>query len=671
MPVTRQGIGSVEIEQIVSQQVADAMASYEANQNSGNGTPHEANGSAGRVEHTTRGCSYKEFLNCKPYKFSGTKGTIGLTHWFEKMELVFQISNCTKNCQVKFTACTLLDGALAWNEIQKMEIELWNLVRAKTAKNGKNKRKWEGNYQNNSGQQSKQKEVVRAYTAGPDNKKDMLGSFPSTTRHYKNACPKLKNLNHGNHGRNGGNGRARRKAFVFSGGEVVQDPNVVMGMFLLNNRYATVLFDSGADRSFVSTAFSPLINIAPTTLDIAYTIELANGKRIGSNTIIRGCTLNFLNHSFNIDLMPIELRSFDVIIGMDWLSKYHAVIVCDQKLIRISFGDETLTIQGDKGRNPHPGELRLFFKKKDRSFKMCINYHELNKLIVKNRYPLLRIDDLFDQLQGFIIYSKIDLRSGYHQLRVRDEDIPKTVFRTRYGHYKFQDMPIRLTNAPTILMDLINQKEGLYAKFLKFEFWLPKVQFLRHVIDSQGLVGYYRRFIEGFSKIAKPLTKLTLPEGTENFVVYCDASHKGLGVVLMQKEKCAVFTDQKILLHILDQKELNMRQYRWIELFSDYDYEIRYHPGKANVIAVALSRKERPKPLRVASDDLRDALSVIFGLSELKIQFRRISLTGSPAQSIRSSNAYALESLYLLVLIGTSQSRQRDKSESISYSLTD
>ncbi|GJZ69776.1 putative reverse transcriptase domain-containing protein [Tanacetum coccineum] len=140
------------------------------------------------------------------------------------------------------------------------------------------------------------------------------------------------------------------------------------------------------------------------------------------------------------------------------------------------------------------GALVLFVKKKDGSFRMCIDYRELNKLTIKNRYPLLRIDDLFDQLQGSSVYSKIDLRSGYHQLRVCDEDIPKTVFRTRYGHYEFQVMPFGLTNAPTVFIDLMNrtnfgvsQKEELYAKFLKCDFWLSKVQFLRHVIDSEGI----------------------------------------------------------------------------------------------------------------------------------------------------------------------------------------
>ncbi|GKC44174.1 putative reverse transcriptase domain-containing protein [Tanacetum coccineum] len=296
---------------------------------------------------------------------------------------------------------------------------------------------------------------------------------------------------------------------------------------------------------------------------------------------------------------------------------------------------ETLQELSDKGfirPSSSPwGAPVLFVKKKDGSFRMCIDYRELNKLTVKNRYPLPRIDDLFDQLQGSNIYSKIDLRLGYHQLRVREQDIPKTDKKEHEEHLK-------------AILELL-KKEKLYAKFSKCEFWILKVQFLGHVIDSRGLAGYYRRFIEGFSKIAKSMTKLTqkgikfdwgekeenafqlikqklcsapilaLPEGSEDFVVYCDASHKGLGVVLMQREKwvfalkiwrhylygtkCTMFTDHKSLQHILDQKELNMRQRRWLELLSDYDCDIRYHPGKANVVADALSRKERIEPLRV------------------------------------------------------------------------
>ncbi|GKF20181.1 putative reverse transcriptase domain-containing protein, partial [Tanacetum coccineum] len=180
--------------------------------------------------------------------------------------------------------------------------------------------------------------------------------------------------------------------------------------------------------------------------------------------------------------------------------------------------------------------------------RMCIDYRELNKLTIKNRYPLPRIDDLFDQLQGVCCFSKIDLRSGYHQLTVREEDIPKTAIRTRYGHFEFTVMPFGLTNAPTIFIDLMNRvckpylekfvivfiddiliyskseeeheahlktildllkKKKLYAKFSKCEFWLQEVQFLGHVVNCDGLAGYYRRFIENFSQRAKPLTLLT------------------------------------------------------------------------------------------------------------------------------------------------------------------
>nr|GFC03506.1 putative reverse transcriptase domain-containing protein [Tanacetum cinerariifolium] len=267
------------------------------------------------------------------------------------------------------------------------------------------------------------------------------------------------------------------------------------------------------------------------------------------------------------------------------------------------------------------------------------------------------------------------MRSGYHQLRVREEDIPKTAFRTRYRHYEFQVMPFGLTNAPAVFMDLMNRvckpyldrfvfvfiddiliysknrkehegylklilkllkEEELYAKFSKCEFWLSKVQFLGHVVDSKGIQVDLAK-IEAI-KDWEPMMKLTqksmkfnwgekaeaafqllkqklcsalilaLPKGSENFVVYCDASHKGLGAVLMQKEKVIAYASRQLKVHEknytthdleLGANELNMRQRRWLELLSDYDCESRYHPGKANVVADALSRKERSKPLRV------------------------------------------------------------------------
>ncbi|GKE95723.1 putative reverse transcriptase domain-containing protein [Tanacetum coccineum] len=173
--------------------------------------------------------------------------------------------------------------------------------------------------------------------------------------------------------------------------------------------------------------------------------------------------------------MPIKLGSFDVVIGMDWLSKYHARIICDEKVVHIPINSETLIIRVMEKKSyekrlediPVVREFPEVFPEdlhglppicqKDRSFRMCIDYRELNKLTVKNRYPLPRIDDLFDQLQGLSVYSKIDLRLGYHQLRVRGKDIPKTAFRTRYRHYEFQVMPFGLTNAPAVFMNLMNR----------------------------------------------------------------------------------------------------------------------------------------------------------------------------------------------------------------------
>nr|GEX52870.1 hypothetical protein [Tanacetum cinerariifolium] len=444
------------------------------------------------------------------------------------------------------------------------------------------------------------------------------------TGQIKRNCLKLNNRE---------NDVAQGRAYVLGERDASPDSNVITCTFLLNNCYTKILFDTGADRSFVSTTFSALIDITPTTLENHYDVELADWKIIRVNTILRGCTLNLMNHPFNIDLMPVPLGSFDFIIGMDWLTKYHGVIICNEKIIReakeksegkrledvpivknfpevfledlpgipparqVEFQIDLVRGAAPVARAPYrlaPSEMKklagqlqelsdkgfirpnsspwgapvLFVKKKDGSFRMCIDYR-------------------------------------YHQLRVREEDIPKTVFRTRYGHYEFQVMPFGLMNAPAVFMDLMNRvckpyldkfvidfiddiliysknkeeheehlkqilellkKEELYVKFSKCKFWIPRVQFLGHVIDNKGIhvdpakiesikdwaspksPTEIRQFLglagekeeAEFQLIKRKLCStpiLALPKGSENFIVYCDASHKGLGAVLMQNEK--------------------------------------------------------------------------------------------------------------------------------------
>ncbi|GKA16540.1 putative reverse transcriptase domain-containing protein [Tanacetum coccineum] len=559
-------------------------------------------------------------------------------------------------------------------------------------KNAKTKRKFDNNQKDNRGQQPPfKRQNVRGPCTMRYGKCNKVGhltrdckatiSTTSTQRgqvvnqrvltcfecgrqgHYRTDCPKLKDQNRRNKaGNKSGIGEARGKAYVLAGRDAHPDSNVVM--------------------------------------DVSYAVKLADGRVSETNTVLRGYTLGLLGHPFNIDLMPVELGSFDVIIGMDWLANHHAVIVCDEKIVRIPYGDEVLIVQCDRNgkgkksklriisctktqkyikkeelprlpptrqlefqidlvpsaapvaRAPYrlaPSELSspwgapvLFVKKKDGSFQMCIDYHELNKLTVKNRYPLLRIDDLFDQLQGSSVYSKIELRFGYHQLRVRDKDIPKTAFRNRYGHYEFQSEEEHAEHLKLILELL--KKEKLYAKFSKCEFWLSKIaKPMMKLTQNRVKFDWTEKAEYAFQLLKQKLCSapiLALPEGSENFVVYCDASHKGVQrgsdakgetVVFALKmwryylysTKCVVFTDHKSLQHILDQKELNMRQRRWLELLSDYNCEIRYHPGKANVVANALSRKEQIKPLRVRALVMTIGLNLPMQILNAQVKARK------------------------------------------------
>ncbi|GJV44334.1 putative reverse transcriptase domain-containing protein [Tanacetum coccineum] len=623
--------------------------------------------------------NYKEFISCQPFYFNGTEGAVSLIRWFERTESVFSHSRCAKENKVTFATGTLTDDALSW----------WNAYAQPMGVNQANQITWTelnrlltNKYCPRTEVRKIEEELYNLTVKGND-LKPYVRRFQELAVLCPNMVPNTEKLLEAFIG-----GLPRR----IEGNVTASRPQTLEEAINIAQR----LMDQVTKHTSVQVS-----NDHKRKFDNRRTFN--NNYRNNNNY----CNTNPNNH-YNTQqnrrqeavrayaATPAENNSFDVVIGMDWLSKYHARIICDEKVVHIPIDDETLIIRvfrspiNEKearrettGRYPIVKEFPEVFLEdlpglppiRQVEFQidlipeaapvarasyrlapsemqelsnqlqelMCIDYRELNKLTVKNRYLLPKIDDLFDQLQGLSVYSKIDLRSGYHQLRVRDEDIPKTAFRTRYGHYEFQVMPFGLTNAPAVFMDLMNRvckpyldkfvivfiddiliyscneeehanhlrmilellkKEKCVSKFSKCDFWIRIVQFLRHLIDSQGLhvdpakieavknwaspttptevrqflglAGYYRRFIKDFSKIAKSLTELTqknkkyiwgedqesafqllkqklceapilaLPEGNDDFVIYCDASHQGLGAVLMQREKVIAYASRQL-----------------------------------------------------------------------------------------------------------------------------
>ncbi|KAH0746323.1 hypothetical protein KY285_007980 [Solanum tuberosum] len=468
-------------------------------------------------------------------------------------------------------------------------------------------------------------------------------------------------------------------------------PDVITGMLKIFDFDVYALIDPGASLSFVTPFVAKKFHVEPELLRESYKVSTPIGAYIIARKLhayYASIDCRTRRVKFQFPREPIlEWESQNVVVKGRFIScikarkliskgcLYHLVRVRDveSKTLPIEsvpivnefldvFPNDLPGVPPERPSQSPWGAPVLFVKKKYGSLRMCIDYRQLNRVTVKNKYPFPRIDDLFDQLQGASHFSKIDLRSGYHQVKVRECDIPKTAFRTRYGHYEFVVMSFGLTNAPAIFMDLMNRvfkpyldsfvvvfiddiliyshseeehmghlrvvlqrlrEEKLYAKYEKCEFWLREVAFLGHVVSGDGikvdpkktdvirnwprpltpsdirsflgLAGYYRRFVNGFSSIASSMTKLTQKK-----------AKVGLGCVLMQNAAVVfalkiwrhylygihvdVFTDHKSLQYVFTQRDLNLRQRRWLEFLKDYDMSVHYHPGKANVVADALSR---------------------------------------------------------------------------------
>ncbi|GKB25108.1 putative reverse transcriptase domain-containing protein [Tanacetum coccineum] len=645
------------------------------------------------VNENQVGCSYKKFLACNPKEYDGKGGAAVLTCWSKALTWWnSQIRTLSQEVVVSMSwndfKFMMIEEFYPSHEMQKLKSELWNHALLGAG---------------HAAYTDRFHELARLvpHLVTPESR--MIKRYI-----YDALTDKAV--------RNGSIKKVKKRGNV---GEPSKDKNGRDDNMRTRtgNAFATTTNLVGRENT----------GIVPNELGFKYEIEIASGQLGEIDKVIKGCKLEIEGHVIDIDLIPFGHGSFDVVIGERPKEKARflmgakagdkkqeeIVVVRDfpevfpddlsglPPIREIEFRIELIPGATPVAKSPYrlaPSELEelsgqlkelqdkgfirpssspwgapvLFVKKKDGSFRMCIDYRELNKLTVKNRYPLPRIDDLFDQLQGSQFFSKIDLRSGYHQLRVHEDDILKTAFRTRYGHFEFTVMPFGLTNAPAVFMDLMNRVCRPYLDKFVIVFiddiliysktQEEHVEHLRHVINGNGihvdpskikavknwkaprtptevrsflgLAGYYRRFIENFSKIAKSLTILTqkcktfdwgeeqelafqtlkdklcnapvlaLPDGPEDFVVYCDASGIGLGCVLMQRgkviayasrqlkiheknytthdlelgavvfalkiwrhylygTKSVIYTDHKSLQHIFSQKELNMRQRRW------------------------------------------------------------------------------------------------------------
>ncbi|GJW64245.1 putative reverse transcriptase domain-containing protein [Tanacetum coccineum] len=642
MPPKSAPLTQAAIRRMIKESVDAAIAAERARHaNAGNDARGSGPVRGQDAAPAVRECTFAGFMKCNPTAFHGTEGAVELRRWFKKTKSVFGISECAEGKKVKFAAATLQGPALTWwnakvatmgletvnqmpwtemkqlmtaefcpiEEVQRMEHELWNLkgltdnIKSEVTSSKpanlneamrmahklmeqKSQARDERILEGKKRKYCKEKNVAMGANALP-----ILTCYDCGEQgHTRNRCPrKVKQEEVG---------EARSRAYAIKDAEP-KDPNVV------------------TDTS--------MLNIDPIKIRSSYEVELADGRVVSTNTVLkahkyveRGCHL-FLAHV--TEKKSKEKRLEDVPVIHDFPEVFPEELPGLPPPRQVEFRIDLVPGAAPVARAPYrlaPSEMRelsvqlqellekgfihpssspwgapvLFVKKKDGSFRMCIDYRELNKLTVKNRYPLPRINDLFDQLQGSSVYSKIDLRSGYHQLRIKEEDIPITAFRTRYGHFEFQFVIVFIDDILVyskdeeeyekhlkIILELL-KKERLYAKFSKCDFWLDSIQFLGHVIDRSGVhvdptkikaikswatptmpteldkkdkkYEWEKEEKEAFQTLKQKLCSapiLALPEGTKDFMVYYNASLKGYGAVLMQREKVIAYASRQLKVH--------------------------------------------------------------------------------------------------------------------------
>nr|GEU66089.1 reverse transcriptase domain-containing protein [Tanacetum cinerariifolium] len=488
------------------------------------------------LEPVVRECTYQDFMKCQLLNFKGTEGVVGLIRWFEKMETIFRISNCPKKYQVKYANCKLLNSALTWwnshkrtigtdvaftmsyrelmklmaevycarTEIQKMESELWNLT-----------------IKNNDLAEELTMLCTKMVFVEDDRVEKFIGGLPDNIQGSVIALEptRLQDVVRMANNLMDQKLKGRDFHYFYSEGSSSESESLTYYECGKQGHYKSDCLKLKDYNRRNKTGNKNGIGEArgkAYVLDVSYSVELADGRVSETNIILRGCTLGLLGHPFNIKLMPVELGCFDIIIGMDWLANHHAVIMCDKKIVRIPYEDEVLIVQGDRSGKGKKSKLSI------------ISGTKTQKYIKKGAAPVARapyrlapskLQELSTQLEE--LFDKGFIRPNKFMIVFIDDIL--IYFKSKEEHAEHLKLILKLL-----------KKEELYAMFSKCEFWLSKV--LPAITDD-------------LSKKLCSAPILALPKGSESFVVYCDAFHKGLGAVLMQKEKVIAYASCQLKIH--------------------------------------------------------------------------------------------------------------------------